>query len=61
MKSMIAFLLLAAAAPAQAQPLPPPGPPGYPPPQGPVLAIPVLQADLNAKMETTLRKHGYGQ
>ena len=35
-----------------AQPLPPPGPPGYPALQGPVLAIPVLQADLKAKAGT---------
>jgi len=49
MKRMIGFLLFAAAAPALAQPLPPPGVPGYPPMQGPVLAIPVLQADLTTK------------
>ena len=46
---MIAFLLVTAAAPALAQPLPPPGAPGYPVMQAPVLAIPVLQADLKAK------------
>ena len=49
MKRMIALLLFAAAAPALAQPLPPPGAPGYPQMQGPVLAIPVLEADLRAK------------
>ena len=49
MKRMIALLLFAAAAPALAQPLPPPGAPGYPQVQGPVLAIPVLEADLRAK------------
>ena len=49
MKRMIALLLLAAATPAPAQPLPPPGAPGYPALQGPVLAIPVLQADLKSK------------
>ena len=49
MKMMFGFLLFAAAAPAFAQALPPPGAPGYPPIQGPVLAIPVLQADLTAK------------
>jgi peptidoglycan-associated lipoprotein len=49
MKRLIAFLSLAAAVPALAQPLPPPGAPGYPVMQGPVLAIPVLQADLKAK------------
>jgi peptidoglycan-associated lipoprotein len=49
MRTMFGFLLFAAAAPALAQPFPPPGPPGYPPLQGPVLAIPVLQADLTTK------------
>jgi len=49
MTRMIAFLLFAAAAPALGQPLPPPGAPGYPALQGPVLAIPVLQADLKSK------------
>ena len=52
MKRMIAFLLFAVAAPVLAQPLPPPRPPGYPALQGPVLAIPVLQADLKAKAGT---------
>lgn len=52
MKTMIALLLFAAAAPALAQPLPPPGPPGYPMVQGPGLAIPVLEADLRAKAGT---------
>jgi len=49
MKIMIALFLFAAAAPAAAQPIPPPGAPGYPMVQGPVLAIPVLEADLRAK------------
>ena len=48
MKRVIALLLFGLAGPAIAQPLPPPGLPGYPP-QGPVLAIPVLQADLTTK------------
>jgi len=49
MKIMIALFLFAAAAPAAAQPIPPPGAPGYPMVQGPVLAIPVLEADFRAK------------
>ena len=48
MKNMIAFLMVAATAPALAQPLPPNVPPGYAP-QVPVLALPVLEADLRAK------------
>ncbi len=59
---VFAFLAALAASAASAQdyqpypyPPPPPGPgypapaPGYPPMQGPVLAIPVLEADLRAK------------
>jgi peptidoglycan-associated lipoprotein len=49
MKRVLGIVLFAAAAPALAQPLPPPGGPGYPAVQGPVLAIPVLEADLRAK------------
>ena len=49
MKRIIFCLMFAAASPALAQPLPPPGPPGYAPMPGPVLAIPVLEADLRAK------------
>lgn len=48
MKRMIAFLMFAAAAPALAQPLPQNVPPGYAP-QVPVLALPVLEADLRTK------------
>jgi peptidoglycan-associated lipoprotein len=48
MKSMIGLLLFAAAAPTLAQPLPQNVPPGYAP-QVPVLALPVLEADLRTK------------
>jgi peptidoglycan-associated lipoprotein len=48
MRLIIGILLVAAVAPALAQPLPQNVPPGYAP-QVPVLALPVLEADLRTK------------